>query len=200
MMAHLFDETTLRDGRPSYGTQVTGELLGVQFDGRNFEVVMLPDDAQAPRTCSIATPTARRALGATRGVLGRARVGRATSHALARRAANRDRAFGDVDPELAHARVGDAGDDGAAEAEADAGAGRPTSGAAARRGADGEGGGKEREERGRAATPTRRCASGTSGTARCRAAAPRPPRRGRRRACASRRTARRASSSRRAAA
>jgi len=37
--SHLFDETTLREGRPSWTTWVAPELLGVQFDGQNFEVI-----------------------------------------------------------------------------------------------------------------------------------------------------------------
>ena len=46
VMAHLFDETTLRDGRPSYGTTCTAELLGVQASSN----VLLLIPAQSSNT------------------------------------------------------------------------------------------------------------------------------------------------------
>ncbi|KAK7249807.1 plasma membrane protein [Aureococcus anophagefferens] len=100
--SHVFDCDTLdAGGKAGWRSRVAPELLGVQFDGANFTVVHLPDEgvtdphavvSHDPRLEDHVVWVARDNVSPT---------------ALERRAKNRDRAFGDVDPWFGQQRLDD---------------------------------------------------------------------------------------------
>ncbi|KAH8047641.1 hypothetical protein JL720_16063 [Aureococcus anophagefferens] len=87
-------------GKAGWRSRVAPELLGVQFDGANFTVVHLPDEGVTDPHAVVSHDPAR----------GPRRLGRSDNvspTALERRAKNRDRAFGDVDPWFGQQRLDD---------------------------------------------------------------------------------------------